>query len=74
MGRKSGRRHKMKAWITRDSRGKVYLFRDKPTKGAMWWVGGSICLMHDDDLPEGINPQWTDAEPVEIELKIEKVD
>lgn len=26
-----------------------------------------------DDLPEGVNPQWLDDEPIEVELKLEKI-
>lgn len=66
----------MKAWVARNSDGSLYLFSDnKPTKGTFYWFNygnfGSLTIT-EQDLPEGVNPQWSDDEPIEVELKIRK--
>ena len=61
----------MKAWIARDANGNVYLYKRKPRKGIIQW--GSETHFPITELPEGINPQWEDEEPIEVELKIEKI-
>ena len=61
----------MKAWIARDADGKVYLYKTKPEKGIIHW--GSKCYFPITEPPEDINPQWEDKEPIEVELKIEKI-
>lgn len=63
----------MKAYVARDSIGKLYIFAEKPRKGKFWWVGCAILSWKDEYLPEGINPKWSDKEPIEVELKLEKI-
>lgn len=63
----------MKAYIARDKNNELFIYDEKPYK--MWsaWESDACCYpMRDSGLPEGINPQWSDDEPVEVELKIEK--
>ena len=66
----------MKAYIARDKDGSIWGFREKPFKndcdGEWLAVGGSIQLAQ-KELPEGINPQWEDENPIELELTITKV-
>lgn len=62
----------MKAYVARDEDGLLYVFDSKPIKRVKVWGGNVYILMNDSDLPEGINPQWEDDEPIEVELKIEK--
>lgn len=65
----------MKAWIVSDIDGEIFLYIRKPTKGFSVWAPTAIdCKrIYNSDLPEGVNPQWSDDEPIEVELKIEKV-
>lgn len=65
----------MKAYIARDKDGSAYCYIGKPYKGQdVWysiiWRGFHI---RESDLPEGINPQWEDDEPIEVELTIKKI-
>lgn len=71
---------RMKAWITKDEFGTIKLsMQEKPVKspnilyGTKWFNRFGYCVLKSTDLPEGINPQWSDDEPIEVELKIEKV-
>lgn len=61
----------MKAWIARDENGAIHIFIGYiPSKdGLGLWVGNSMFIT-EQDLPEGINPQWSDDEPIEVELEI----
>ena len=66
----------MMAYIARDPDGIAYLFKGKPHKESDYWYAYDeqfIGIYDDSDLPEGINPQWSDDEPIEVELKIEKI-
>lgn len=64
----------MKAWIARERSGSLCLFLQKPTKGNYCWgFDLRAILIEETDLPEGINPQWSDEEPIEVELKIERI-
>lgn len=61
----------MKAYIARDADGKVYLYKPKPAKGIIQWA--SEWYFPIDDLPEDVNPQWEDNEPIKVNIKIEKL-
>lgn len=61
----------MKAYIARDATGQVYLYKLEPNKGIIEWT--SKWYIPITDLPEGINPQWEDDEPIKVNLKIEKI-
>ena len=67
----------MKAWIARDKNGTLAIYlKYKPKKFGEEWV--NYCQMcsylQEDDVREiGVNPQWSDKKPVEVELKIEKI-
>lgn len=65
----------MKGYVARDWSGVVYLYPLKPQKGQLWWKSVTQAYQFVDDrlLPPDINPQWSDEEPIEVELKIEKV-
>ena len=70
----------MKAWIAKDYSGEIFIFNEKPIKNKNslhWHFGevkwGDICWgLKPDDIPD-INPQWEDDEPIEVEIKIEKI-
>lgn len=70
------KQNKMKAWIARDKDGTlgIYKHSEKPRKWKDWWVNG-VYLFHikESDLPEDVDPRWEDEEPVEVEIKIEKI-
>lgn len=70
----------MIVWIARDKNKDLLLYTKRPHKvkhydGRGWWqsCGLTQCHILDECLPEGINPQWEDDEPVEVNLKIEKL-
>lgn len=59
----------MKAWITKDEDGLIHLHSNKPEKGRnSWYSSGWYHIIY--ELPEGVNPQWEDEEPIEVEFKI----
>lgn len=65
----------MTAWIARDRDGGLYLYLTKPNKGDEIWCIDDLNRMAritDAELPEGINPKWTDYEPIEVGLTIRK--
>lgn len=66
----------MKLWIARDKNGKIFAYNLKPIKISGTWVcqwGVYSLPIKEKYLPEGVNPQWEDTEPIEVEFKIEKV-
>lgn len=67
----------MKAWIARDKDGETFLHSSKPEREYEYWYSSSYCIpitkLPVTELPEGVNPQWEDEEPIEVELKIEKI-
>lgn len=66
----------MKLWLARDKNGKIFAYSHKPIKIRGTWVyqwGVYFLPIEETDLPEGVNPQWEDKEPIEVEFKIEKV-
>lgn len=65
----------MKAWIARDKDGRLFMYHHlrKPYKGSSMWLNTCLLELIEQDLPEGINPQWSDDEPIEVELKIERI-
>lgn len=69
----------MRAWTARDENELLYLHYEKPYKRQSpffeygEWYSRSFKQISDSDLPTGVNPQWSDKEPVEVELKIERV-
>lgn len=66
----------MKAWIARDKDGTLCLYThsEKPRKWRDWWVNGTcLFFIKESDLSPDINPKWGDEEPVEVEIKIEKI-
>lgn len=63
----------MKFWIARDADNTLRLFQNRPEKwDDMWMLGGGFSCVEDWILPNGINPQWSDYEPIEIEIEIRK--
>lgn len=69
----------MKAYIARDKNGRTHCYTQKPHKNGDFWTTWPDMLwydcikIHNSDIPEGVNPQWSDDEPIEVELKIEKI-
>lgn len=69
----------MKAWIARDKTEEVYLYNKQPIKlekTESWYANGYCFELHKpflDVFTNNINPQWSDDEPIEVELKIERV-
>ena len=67
----------MRAWIARDIDGEVCLYENKPIKTDFQWMTGDEFGRYfpvlESDLSEGINPKWEDDEPIEVNLKIEKL-
>ena len=65
----------MKAYIARDKDGTAYVYTRRPHKRQSTWVSSMLSsfLINNTDLPEGINPQWEDDEPIEVELTIKKI-
>ena len=65
----------MRGYVARDRNGLVYFFDTKPIKGQAVWTGDKQCLVcrQIETLPDDINPQWVDEEPIEVEISITKV-
>ena len=61
-------------YVAKDAKGNISLFTAKPTKDEKMqiWIGGICRKLTEQDLTEGLNPQWEDSEPIEIELKIKR--
>lgn len=67
-----------RCWVVKHKDREVEIFQNKPFKvpeGGFWadnpnyW---SICVP-EGFLPFGVDPQWEDEEPMEIEITIKKV-
>lgn len=60
----------MNAYITKNKDGEVYLHFIRPFKlqSRRRWIGNIRSCKLTEPLPENINPQWTDDEPVEVKL------
>lgn len=63
----------MEAWIAKDKDGMIFLYSTKPKKGHEDWNSSIYNYYPINKLPEGVNPQWEDKEPIKVELKIEKI-
>lgn len=65
----------MKAYIARDKDGGLYLYKGRPNRHQSVWSSSLWGGMHisNSDLPEGINPQREDDEPIKVELTIERI-
>ena len=66
----------IKAWLVREEDGKIYLYSQKPEKcyiGHETWYSKDTDPIQVKELPQGVNPQWEDKEPIEVVFKIEKV-
>ena len=61
----------MKAWITKDKDGMIFLYSRKPKKGLDFWCAPNHYFPI-TELPEGANPQWEDKEPIEVNVNITK--
>ena len=78
------KKEKKRYWIARDEDNELMLYTQKPFKDyalGIWKIvttslnendpGFNLMKITDGDLPIiGHNPQWTDEEPVEVELNI----
>lgn len=65
----------MRGYVARDKAGYVFLYKNKPYKDSTKWREDSdefILYMDSNDLPSDINPQWSDEEPIEVEINIAK--
>lgn len=71
----------MIGYITRDKDADFVLLFDKcPTKNTkeeIWVVNGDSeypgMSIYDENLPEGINPKWSDNEPIKVEVSLKIV-
>ena len=71
----------MIGYITRDKDADfVFLFDKCPTKNTkeeIWAVNGDSAYpgmsIDDENLPEGINPKWSDKEPIKVEILLKIV-
>ena len=66
----------IKAWLVREEDGKIYLYSKKPEKcyiGWETWYSSDTDPIEVKELPEGVNPQWEDTEPIEVVFKVKKV-
>ena len=61
----------MKAYIAKDKDGKIFLYSNKPEKVYSKWfdLGFDFPVT---ELLEGVNPQWSDEEPIEVIVNITK--
>lgn len=68
----------IKTWLVRNEDGSIYLHR-KSKKPEKYYIGCEMWCSDDTDpirvkeLPEGVNPQWEDKEPIEVVFKVKKV-
>lgn len=65
----------MRGYVARDNDGNTFLFKNKPYKDFIAWKEDSdefILFMDNNNLPSDINPQWSDEEPIEVEINIAK--
>ena len=69
----------MKAWVTKDKDGDVFLFwKDKPYKDEVTnaWTNKSVtCESLDEyspfhDILDNLDPHWEDEEPIEVDITI----
>jgi hypothetical protein len=63
----------MKAWVAKDKDGMTFLYSKKPKKGDEDWNSSVYTYYPINELPEGVNPQWEDKEPIEVELIIKAI-
>lgn len=66
----------MIVYIARDKNGKIFAYKNKPENKEGIWLclrGMYYIPIEETDLPEGVNPQWKDDEPIKVNLKIEKI-
>lgn len=63
----------MKAWVAKDCDNDIYLMNRHPTKEYETWIdGGFIIPIEKKDLPQDVDPQWEDTEPIEVNVNITK--
>lgn len=67
---------RMEIWVARDSvksSGKdLFLYSQKPKKrDRVWLAENRLALdIKEENLPKGVNPQWTDKEPTKLEMDL----
>ena len=63
-----------RCWVARDKAGDLTIFRNKPVKEKYGcWIDKKydwFVFIPDGFLPFGIEPEWEDEEPTEIEITI----
>lgn len=67
-----------RCWVVKHKDGEVEIFQNKPFKvpaGGFWADNSNYWSIYVPEgfLPIGVDPQWEDEEPMEIELTIKKV-
>ena len=65
----------MIGYIARDKDNGLYLYNHKPFKSNLfgrkcWDSDFDLFKIQETDLPDGINPQWEDEEPVKVCITI----
>lgn len=68
-----------KFYVARHRDGSLELFEScapyKYEEGGVWCYPGRSAKrdINEEDLPEGVNPQWEDEKPTEVRIKLEKL-
>lgn len=65
-----------RCWIVKHMDGEVEIFQNKPFKvpaGGFWAGKYWYIYVPEEFLPIGVDPQWEDEEPMEIEITIKRV-
>lgn len=63
----------IRAWVARDSSGRLFLYRNKPRKSTDEWLSTSvhICGIPSDAFP---SIKWKDNEPTRVCIRIAQYD
>lgn len=63
----------IRAWVARDSSGRLFLYRNKPRKSTDEWLSVSVhvCGMPSDAFP---SIKWEDSEPTRVCIRIAQYD
>lgn len=68
----------MIGFLCRNKEGIALLYNYKPEKdiehGDWFEESEEYFVLLDRELPEGINPQWEDDEPIEVEITLKKIE
>jgi hypothetical protein len=59
----------IRAWVVRDSSGRLFLYRNKPIESTDEWLSSSV---HVCGMPSNVFPsiKWEDDEPTRVYIRI----